>query len=55
MSQPHQPQERPEASRGELARLESYEHRTVPAGAPSGGHAPDGLGGSGDAPYLRGL
>jgi hypothetical protein len=39
-----------------MARLESYEHRTVPTGGSTGGgHAPDGIGSSGDAPYLRGL
>ncbi|MFF8771822.1 hypothetical protein [Kitasatospora sp. NPDC015120] len=55
-SHPHVPQERPEVPRGEMARMESYEHRPAPAGGPLGGaHAPDGVGSSGDAPYLRGL
>jgi hypothetical protein len=56
MSHPHPQQERPEVQRGEMARLETYEYGTVPTGESTGGvHAPDGIGSSGDAPYLRGL
>ncbi|MFC8450010.1 hypothetical protein [Kitasatospora sp. NPDC057223] len=56
MSHPHLPQEQFEVPGGEMARMESYEHRSAPAGGSLGGaHAPDGVGSSGDAPYLRGL
>ncbi len=54
MSESHEPRERPDVSRGELAPMESYEHTAAPV-VHAGGCTPDGSGARGNAPYLYGL